>query len=459
MSLETFLLKTAPQLDVYKWSEFPEVDNVVNAIFEEIKALRTSRGERVRKADKVKKHLKVILIGLWAAAKLGTNPYRSISKNKSDFQRGTRYRKIYLKYDYFVGVINDLVELRYIKEKLGARFEGTSFRTRIKAEDKLINKILFPEYGLNAVVTSKGNIGFISRTLEVEPETIILRNSDEINIDYDDTAVTIQMRENLKKINQKLSEARISLEITDSQHAALIERLSSERNPRPTIDFTNNKMHRVFNHSLFENGGRFYGGWWEHIPKDYRKYIHINHKLTAELDYSGHHIRILYAIEGIDPPEEPYDLTEFDREDQKNALLIILNAYTEKSALHAMRKEGVRHGRALLTALKERHSQIQHHFTSGIGNQLMYKDSVLAERVMLKMLDRGVTVLPVHDSFIVRNSHANELERVMKEEFETMFGRNAKLKYKKTVLDESTTPTDPWNFYQDKTWMVSVWGY
>jgi hypothetical protein len=458
MSSESYLIKNAPQLDVYKWSEFPEVDNVVSAIFEEIKALRASRGKRVRKADKVKKHLKVILIALWAATKLGTNPYRSISKNKSDFQRGTRYRKIYLKYDYFVGVINDLVELKYIKEKLGARFEGTSFRTRIKAEDKLINKILFPEYGLNTVVTSKGNIGFISRTLEVEPETIILRNSDAVNVDYDDTAVTIQMRENLKKVNLKLSEARISLEITDSQHEELIERLRSEKNPRPTVDFTNNKMHRVFNHSSFENGGRFYGGWWEHIPKDYRKYIHINHKLTAELDYSGHHVRILYAMEGIEPPDEPYDLTGFDREDQKNALLIILNAYTEKSALHAIRKEGIRNGRALLAALKERHSQIQHYFTSGIGNHLMYKDSVLAEKVMLRMLELDATVLPVHDSFIVRNSYAEELEQVMKEEFESMFGRDAKLKYKKTVLDEPTT-TDPWNYYQDKTWMLSVWGY
>ena len=101
MTLETFFLKTAPQFDVHKWSDFPEVGNAVNGIFEEIKALRTSKGIRIREADKVKKHLRVVLIDLWAAHTFSPNPYRAISRNKSAYQIESRYRRIFITYNYF----------------------------------------------------------------------------------------------------------------------------------------------------------------------------------------------------------------------------------------------------------------------------------------------------------------------------------------------------------------------
>ena len=55
MTDETYLIKTSPQFDVHKWSDYPEVTRVVDAIFTEIKARRTAQGKRVREADKVKR--------------------------------------------------------------------------------------------------------------------------------------------------------------------------------------------------------------------------------------------------------------------------------------------------------------------------------------------------------------------------------------------------------------------
>ena len=52
------------------------------------------------------------------------------------------------------------------------------------------------------------------------------------------------------------------------------------------------------------------------------------------------------------------------------------------------------------------------------------------------MLKLGHVVLPVHDSFIVRNSASQELDIIMKRIFEEEFGKKAKLKVKKTVLEE-----------------------
>lgn len=464
MPNESYLIKHASQFDVYKWSDFREVNSVVDAIYEEIKTLRSSNGIRIKGADKVKKHLKVVLIDLWAAAKLGTNPYRAISKNKSDYQRGSRYRQIYLKYDYLIPIINDLKTLGYIKEIIGGHFNSHGFRTRIKAENKLINKILFPEYGVSRVISLQGNISFVSRTNEITSELIVLRNEEGDPIDYQDTPTIIQMRENLKLINNKLAETRITLDITDLQFQSLFEQLRSEVNSKPSIDFTRNQLYRVFNNSSFENGGRFYGGWWQFIPREFRKYIEIGRKPTEELDYSGHHIRILYSMEGLEPPEDPYDLVEFDREQQKLAMLIMINARKEDAAIFAMRARRISNAKRLVSAIKTKHSLIKDYFFTGIGNTLMYKDSQLAEKVMLRMLDLGATVLPVHDSFIVRNSHANELEQVMIQEFEHMFGRNAKLKPKKTVLEENsesatTASINLTEYFQNRTKVREIWGY
>jgi hypothetical protein len=435
---EKFLLKTAPQLDVHKWSDYPEVNAVVDAIFEEIKKLRKLKNKRIREANKVKKHLKVIIIDLWAANKLSLNPYRSISKNKSDFQIDSRYQRIYLKYDYFVGVINDLVELKYIKEKKGYRFANDAKRTRIKADNKLIDKILSASYGVNEVIKLVGLMPVISS--QGEAETIILRDVNGNLVEYEDTDSTIIMRDKLRLINNKLNQTRISLDITDQQYVELQEKINTTQDQeRRTIDFTNFNLNRVFNNSSWSQGGRFYGGWWQNIPKEYRKYIDINHKPTVELDYSGHHIRMLYASEGLAAPEDPYDLTEFEREDQKLAVLTMLNASDKNTALKAMAYKGILKARILSIALSERHSQIQQHFFTGVGLNLMYQDSQVAEKVMLQMLDRGATVLPVHDSFIVRNSYSDELEEVMKNVFEEQYMQGASLKYKKTMLEEVQT--------------------
>ena len=80
------LIKRAGLFDVHKRSEFPEVKAVVDSIFEEIKALRALKKKQIRKADKVKNSLYVVVIDLWAASKLSFSPYRVISKNKSDYQ-------------------------------------------------------------------------------------------------------------------------------------------------------------------------------------------------------------------------------------------------------------------------------------------------------------------------------------------------------------------------------------
>jgi hypothetical protein len=75
------------------------------------------------------------------------------------------------------------------------------------------------------------------------------------------------------------------------------------------INLANKTVRRIFNKSSFSYGGRYYGGWWQNIPSELRKYIILNRDYTVEIDYSGLHIYLLYALKGInfaDLAIEPY---------------------------------------------------------------------------------------------------------------------------------------------------------
>ena len=70
----------------------------------------------------------------------------------------------------------------------------------------------------------------------------------------------------------------------------------------------------------------------------------------------------------------------------------------------------------------EKHHAIEDAFYSGQGLRMQYIDSQLAERVMLHFANKGVPVLPVHDSLIVAAQHQKELVTLMKRVFGARLG-------------------------------------
>jgi len=63
-SAEELLIKTAGQFNVYRHSDYPEVNLVVESLFDQIKSHRALRKKRIRGANNVRKHLKVLVIDL-----------------------------------------------------------------------------------------------------------------------------------------------------------------------------------------------------------------------------------------------------------------------------------------------------------------------------------------------------------------------------------------------------------
>ena len=140
-------------------------------------------------------------------------------------------------------------------------------------------------------------------------DIIRLKDSNRKLIEYDDTNETSEMRSRLQQWNDFVSQHHhIDLLLTDDEMENIFDNaeddgaeeeifFEDEQQPR-YVEMTRVRLHRVFNNGSFEQGGRFYGGWWQAIPSRYRRYITINEYATREFDYSNLHAAMLYARVG-----------------------------------------------------------------------------------------------------------------------------------------------------------------
>lgn len=319
-------------------------------------------------------------------------------------------------------------------------------QSRIRATEKFIDLI------------DKGfDIKPLMITRHEDAETIILRDKDkEVIRTYEDTDITHRMRDNLKIINGILDKTLINIFLPDTELKKLNNRMITGKvesdidheEPRGALDFNRRRLYRVFNNGSWEQGGRFYGGWWQGIPREYRKYIKINRMITVEPDFSGLHINLLYALEKLSMPyDDPYSLDGFPkgtRDVVKRSLLTIINADKgRKSALGAvsqdLRKNGIKLPNGLkldkiMAAFEEKHPAIIKYFYTGAGVYLQRIDSMIAEEALLSLARKGVPALPLHDSFRVSHPQERCLLEAMKQAFHKVTGRYPKIDTDKPSL-------------------------
>lgn len=406
-------------------SDNQEVADVIQTIFNEIVQLRKVRHQKVVLLEALKEHVSAVVLELYLAYKCPPYVYRAISRRAQDYtRRPTRYKRVFLSFRLTIGVLDDLIELGYLEQHKGF-YDRTINRgnsTRIRARRKLVN--IVESFGVvREMIWRKG------------PETILLRDENKQYVEYEDTEITVKMRRNLDHINSALKNRRIGLALSNQELNDLLLRMGRDPKRGP-LELNAVELRRVFNNCSFEQGGRFYGGWWQRIPKEVRPYISIDQKNTVEVDYSGLHIRMLYGQAEVECPDDPYDLSEYPREDQKIAVLTVINAKTLKAAIGSLKEKGIGNARLLCEALVDRHRPISNNFYSGKGTYLQFMDSRVAELVMLKIIALGGVALPVHDSFIVRKGREGELEAVMDQAFREIFPKIApKHKRKIDILE------------------------
>jgi hypothetical protein len=244
----------------------------------------------------------------------------------------------------------------------------------------------------------------------------------------------------VSEMERKLSTINALLAITDI-------RLAQGTMLPPNVCPDDIALHRVFNDRNLEKGGRFYGGFWQQLPSELRSKILINGEATVELDFSGQHIGLLYAVLGHEIPdsrrEDPYgcyDDSRFPRKLIKMAVLTAINSTDLKQAwrgtLYNLKskkddtKEEWRQTtefRKLIRTQKDFEEPIQEFLAihpllregmyKGWGSKLQCLDATVAEHILYVLAQKWIAVLPVHDSFIVQERYKEELLAVMKEAY------------------------------------------
>ena len=405
--------------DVHRWSDYPEVNAAINHLFDVLK----DKASLSAQEKKGKKTLKIIVINLLANWYIDPELYSGIHRGKSHYTKlPARYNKLFFKYDVTIKLLNALQKLGFIQHHLGKNYHNKAKNrvTRIKATPRLID--LIQDFSIVEGMTERAP----------DTECIILRdkvNGKKTNLDYEDTSDTRTMREDLYKYNNLLRDMFISI---PEAHKVGIHTIGGTS----TFITQNEKfVRRIFNNNSWKEGGRYYGGWWQRIPKEWREKIRIWDLATTEVDYSGLHIVLLYALEGIDywkvKGVDPYTIEGIEQSERmrrllKTVLLTAINSGTKQKAIKAVnwhivtnpedfnwvKKEGLRIG-DLIDSFAAGHQAIASYFFSAKGLNLQYFDSVIAEEVINYFRVKGIPILCIHDSFIIESSKKDVLEVVM----------------------------------------------
>lgn len=361
-------------------------------------------------------HLKLILLNLLRASRQNRGRYVAYHRGRKWFYpQKVGKQGLKLSFEPTMRIVDALVLHGYIEVKRGVHFPNRSSVSRMRAMDKL--RVLFRP----------------ARNTFPDENTIVLTNSDGERISYHETPETRRMRENLEIINRRLGQHFIGLYVPDDQDKAINEKLLKKKF---ALDCGKVSLHRSFNRASFDLGGRFHGGWWITLPKEFRPYIRIDNEETVERDFSGMSINLIYLTLGLDlPADDVYLLPEVThkrgRDFMKDMAQAMLNSRDRVTALKAIQSELNRGGSIHIPLTAEevldrfvlKHAPIRHMFLKDVGLSLQRREADLAEAILLRMVDEGVPTLPVHDAFLVKKSDATYLETAMTEEVLVRYGR------------------------------------
>ena len=371
------------------------------------------RNRRAADDQRLAAVLEAMTCDLYANYRSDPKRYLGYSRDTSAYTMKSRYAHPLSSVTAVTSVADFLISAGYATgirgfyDRRSNPFGGAAtrrMRSRIRATEKLI-RLLEENHG-----ASVSQIGY-----RPDFEVIRLKDASGKLAEYQDTVATNTMRSHLSNYNDLLEGCDIRL---DNSAGVL-------SNGETSPDFSATRLYRVFNHSRFDRGGRFYGGWWQTIKAAKRGHILIDGEETEEVDYSAMHCRMCYDLSGKSLPldNDPYTMPGLEnlRDAVKFGFLVLINLSKGQRGIAPDKVKEMIKGkmsfRNLLVAIERKHSPMREWFRSGKGTQLQWLDSQVAESVMGYFVSRGVPCLPIHDSFIVPSSARKQLESAMREAY------------------------------------------
>jgi hypothetical protein len=143
------------------------------------------------------------------------------------------------------------------------------------------------------------------------------------------------------------------------------------------------------------------------------------------------HPSILYHRTGLPIPDDCYSVSGIPRSLVKVTLLTIINAKGVAEARPSLQSEVNYQNIQLpkrmkvvdvITSVVEKHKAIQDYFFKSKGLFLQGQESRVTAKILKHFTNRGIVVMPVHDSFIVEENYQHTLQDVMRVEFYRQFG-------------------------------------
>ncbi len=440
------------RLKIYLWSDDSRVDQVVEMVYGVMEGIKGFSG----KSNIQKKHLKVILLNLYSNYLEDPPKYTGFYRMENRYRPSGRYNKLGIT-KTTIKVADCLLALDLIDQEKGHYFReasGSSHMSRMRAKPSLTK--IFDDFGWTDLSVERA----------ATTECIILRDSNSvgarpIELEYDDDRNTLKMRTALCQYNNLLR--RTFIDIPEFPDEGV---LSTSGSRTIQINRTNKFVRRVFNNGNWEDGGRFYGPWWQNVPKQWRELIRIEDEQTIEWDYSGLHIVLLYALKGLDYWEvgggDPYKLPDQEPSERlrrllKIVLLVAINAQDMTKTLRGIhrhinldleeygwvKEEGIEI-RELVNEFAERHQPIRGYFFSGMGVKLQYFDSKIAELAINELTTKEIPCLSIHDSFITTRQEEQHLELAMGKAIEQgvqeILGTEVSNRMKRSLGEEEVIP-------------------
>ena len=312
----------------------------------------------------------------------------------------------------------------------GIHYDNASYATRIRPTEALLEFInAIPEELVRSqagvvqeVVLKEKIISFVSGKRKVKKRRIGFDLTEDIK----------HIINQVKFFNDRFKECKLDL-YNPAQFSVESELSEGFKQTQINVNLNNKYIFRSYIDN-FERGGRFYGGWWQGVPSSLRSHILIDDEPSVEVDFKGHHIALLYSIAGSnyfadDVNRDPYKVDCWPRKDVKLLLQIVLNS-SRDNVVKAYNNQRQKDGddcipserlETLVSLFEEMHSPIKSYFYGDWGVLLQNFDAKIAAYVMADCMKNGVTdtsgrdldskfiVLPVHDSFIVKYQHLEQL--------------------------------------------------
>jgi len=213
----------------------------------------------------------------------------------------------------------------------------------------------------------------------------------------------------------------------------------------------NVKLTRIYKQ---DGCGRFFqkfGISYQTIEKDIRRDILINGKETAEMDYSGMHINLLYNRIGMSSPygdnyipviRELGVQSDELREIVKHCIFVMINAKSYKSYVVSFNKKEDK--RLMVKALNlarislkdvydafcKIHKPIAQFINSNASISLMLEESNLMQNVLFELKNKNINAIPLHDSVLFEVGNDKVVKKVMENEYFKQNGFKINVEYK-----------------------------